>query len=345
MASTAPSLKRPSPDSDNLPTVPAKKQKVEYRRLHRLQSPLNIASPDSGGITDDATVDQLLSTAIGSCLYEAGFDHAEPVALESFRDGVEEYMLRFLSYARASMTSCRRTQPIPQDFEHALNRNSVSLDSLRPYVKLSPKPKRIPNTLPTPPPEETSVRTHFHFLGPELSAPEDKQIHSYIPKHFPKFPSRHTYRDTPVYTKRETDTRKVREQATEEGRLAEEALRKLVHAAKNSRPTEEKAEKALWGREEESMDTMFEKAMAAVLKKQAEDKERKSKGKQKAVDTSGDGMDFSFTEPAKEKPLEKVDIELAKLDLGPVVNYERQYWRRRPVPEQQKDMSTKHGKA
>lgn len=93
--STPHSLKRPSPDSDDQRPPSIKKQKVEYRRVHRLQSPLDVAALDSGVIADDASVDQLLNMAIGTSLRTAGFDLAEPVAMDSFRDSVEECMVRW----------------------------------------------------------------------------------------------------------------------------------------------------------------------------------------------------------------------------------------------------------
>lgn len=52
----------------------------------------------------------------------------------------------------------------------------------------------------------------------------------HIPQQFPALPSRHTYKSEPVFAQREEDTRKIRERATEEGRLGEKALRKLVGA-------------------------------------------------------------------------------------------------------------------
>nr|KMM71083.1 hypothetical protein CPAG_07390 [Coccidioides posadasii RMSCC 3488] len=321
------SLKRPSPDSDNPPAALSKRQKVEYHRVHRLQSPLDIEPLDSAVIADDASADQLLNMAIGVSLREAGFDHAEPVALDSFRNGVEEYMLHFLSYIRASMASCRRTQPIPQDFEHALDQHAISLDSLRPHLKCPRKATQTPAILPSPPPDEGTPQTYLPFLGPELSATDDKRTYSYIPKHFPKFPSKHTYQDTHVYTERETDPRKIRERATEEGRLGEEALRKLTHAAKESRSRNQvEAEKTLWGREEESMESMFEKTLAALLKSQAEERAKRRKDKQRAMDAELDTIEFGFSEPVREKTPVEPDTEPPKLELGPVVNCERVYW-------------------
>jgi hypothetical protein len=113
-----------------------------------------------------------------------------------------------------------------------------------------------------------------------------------------------------VFTKRETDPRKIREQATEEGRLGEEALRKLAHAAKDGHlGSTEHREKSLWGRKNENMESMFEKTLKALSKKSA------------AV-------------PKKDTELGEATSSIlgvtGKLDLGPIVNCDRVYWRKSP---------------
>ncbi|KAI1909947.1 hypothetical protein LOZ65_006449 [Ophidiomyces ophidiicola] len=318
-------LKHPSLEYKDLPAIPTKKQKLEYRRVHRLRSPLEVPSLGSPAILDDASADQMLNMAISVSLREAGFDLAESLALDSLRDGVEEYMLHFLAYIRVSMASCRRTQPIPQDFEHALAQHSVSLDSLHAHVKRQRKPKQPPTLLPTPPPETIPPIKNYTFMGPELDSTTDVHSYSYIPKHFPKFPGRHTYCETPVYPARETDPKKIRERATEEGRLGENALKKLAPPVQDSHPgAEGRSEMKLWGMQKESMDSMFDKALAEVLRGQVEQKERRKKGKQKSTDTGGSMIDFGIQEPVQETtPVTLGNIELPKFEMGPVVNCEQ----------------------
>ena len=237
-------------------------------------------------------------------------------------------VLRFLSYVRQSMASCRRVQPIPQDFEHGLRSTYTPVVSLQPHLKPLQRPVRaspaspISRTLsrrssslveketflPTPPPdtEEPIIQPRdFVFLGDELNATEDRLVNSYIPKHFPNFPSKHTYQETPVFaTKRELNPEKLREQATEEGKLGEEALRKLTRAAKDVHTgVRERRDKTLWGRANENMDSMFEKTLKALLKST------------KSVDGS-DGADKK----------EKAGPSLP--ELGPIVNFDRMYWRK-----------------
>lgn len=247
----------------------------------------------------------------------------------------EADMLHLLSYVRQSMTSCRRIQPIPQDFEHGLRSTYTPVAALQPHLKPLQRPVRAPpassispspsspsqssflaqkqRSLPTPPPdteEEPIIQPRdFSFLGDELNATEDRLQNTYIPKHFPNFPSKHTYQETPVFaTKRELNPEKLREQATEEGKLGEEALRKLTRAGKDVHPgSRERQAKTLWGKDRENMDSMFDKTLKALLKRT-----------KAAAGGSIGGM--------KEKEKEKAGSLVP--ELGPIVNNDRMYWRK-----------------
>ena len=76
--------------------------------------------------------------------------------------------------------------------------------------------------------QEAEHHKHDQLIAKLLNGPSNKTTTAYIPPHFPILPSKHTYKFEEVFTVRETDPRRVRERATEEGRLGEEALRKLV---------------------------------------------------------------------------------------------------------------------
>ena len=132
------------------------------------------------------------------------------------------------------MLSARRTVPIPTDFEFAIRCLDLPWpdDQLKPFTL---RPTINPSLLPTPPPEDVFHRQFqlpTSLLGPGLDGRADKRKDRYIPSHLPAFPSQHTYKDTPVFPVREVDPRRIRELATEEGKLGEEALRKLAGAAK-----------------------------------------------------------------------------------------------------------------
>ncbi|OAX85135.1 hypothetical protein ACJ72_00507 [Emergomyces africanus] len=321
MSTTSSTQKRASPSLDPESTdrpAAIKRQRREPRR-HRLQTALKPDLLPDCALTDSAAVDTLLKISIGVLLRDCGFSHADPVALDSFRSAVEEYILHILSYTRQSMSSCRRMQPIPFDFEYALRNTNIHLDSLEEYLKPSPSSQQpqkqhFISSLPTPPPSSPDPATDLPFLGSDLSGTPHRQRSSHIPKHFPNFPSRHTYRETVVFTTRETDPRKIREKATEEGRLGEEALRKLARAGREGLIAREGGDgdggERLWGCRWESMESMFEKTVRAVVE-----------GREKADGVGGGDLSLpsleSLKAPGNGKP-----------ELTPIVNCDRVNWRK-----------------
>jgi hypothetical protein len=170
--------------------------------------------------------------------------------------------------------------------------------------------------LPSPPPEEKDPFNEFlgmPVLDSHLSGEDDRVRSTYIPAHFPQFPSKHTYRYTPVFTEREVDPRKIREHATEDGRQGEEALRKLARAAFKDTHTggASKGEKGLWGRKNESMESMFEKTVRGLAKRS-----------QKTVT---DGQSMEIDGGASQKQSKSL---LANIEMAPIVNCEREFWRK-----------------
>lgn len=237
------------------------------------------------------------------------------------------------------MHICRRTQPIPQDFEHAFRTHEITVDSLHPFLKPPHSLRKPAPLLPTPPPEEPQPRSSFPFLGDELSGKKYQKDSTHIPGHFPKFPSRHTYQQTDVFTKREIDPQKVRERATEEGRLGEEALRNLTRAAKDSQALSRKhMETKLWGRSHESMETMFGKtlkAMSETSSPAATNGNGNSNSNDKGVDASGNlASSFLGLPPppspttGQKTPLETNGKQTQEFEMGPIVNYDRGNWRK-----------------
>lgn len=211
-------------------------------------------------------------------------------------------MLNMCALIRQSMYACRRIQPLPIDFEYAFRATSIRFDSLMLELENKDDPPQSP-LLPTPPPEKAH-QTSQTFLDDDFNTLADQQPLKYVPSTFPPLPSRHTYRHTSVYTDRERDPRRIRELATEEGRLGEEALRKLVGAVRTEArlDVDDKGKAPERGSERsqktETMESMFEKTMQAVMLTEAE--AHIDQG-----ENDGRGM---------------------KLELAPTVNCERKYW-------------------
>lgn len=136
-------------------------------------------------------------------------------------------MAHFLTDVRQSMLSSRRVRAIPQDFLQALHTHQLSLRSLIPHLDPPVPASRSQFALPVEAVEDEENHA-LPFLGPVLNGAPDERSKLYVPPHFPAFPSKHTYKATPEFPEREKDPRRIRERATEEGRMGEEALRRLV---------------------------------------------------------------------------------------------------------------------
>lgn len=73
----------------------------------------------------------------------------------------------------------------------------------------------------------TSSALMDQLLGPELTGIHDERPNYHLP-HLPIFPPKHTYMNTPVYVRRSTYPHEIRELATRQSRLAENALWKII---------------------------------------------------------------------------------------------------------------------
>ena len=229
-------------------------------------------------------------------------------------------MAHYLADVRQSMLSCRRIAPIPQDFLQALHTHQLSLRSLLPHLDPPVPPDRSQFALKSFGPQEDE-RHSLEFLGPVLNSAPSECAKIYVPKHFPDFPSKHTYRATAEFPEREVDPRRVRERATEEGRLGEEALRRLVRSC-SSQPNqkfrelqEDKGPKSM----RVQRDQMLMETMAAL-----------------ADGLPADEMEVdSGLGKGKQIESESLAMAMGSERLHSAVNSEKRYWRR-PVPQREK---------
>lgn len=216
------------------------------------------------------------------------------------------------------MESCRRTTPIPQDFAGVLARERLSLTDLLPYLQPRIPPSIAQPQLERSPPNNEPDVDLSALLGPELNGNSERDQRSYVPANFPSFPSKHAYKFTYTSTELHTDPRQVRELATAEGRLGEEALRRLVSNSWTNRPLNTDPAGAEKGRNRfEELQTMWLETMEKVM-----EREEAADASNGLGDSSGDRShtlvesDHSQGERAGRRRL-----------AGPV-NYERQFWRK-----------------
>lgn len=221
-------------------------------------------------------------------------------------------MAHYLADVRQSMLSCRRTQAIPQDFLQALHTHQLSLRSLLPHLDPPVNPSRTQFPLQMDIAQGNDEH-HLRFLGPLLNADPNEKLRAFVPKHFPELPSKHTYKATPEYAQHEQDPRKVREKATEEGRLGEEALRRLVGAGA-SKPANEPQHVRKLQNARVARDQLWIETMQAITQE------------------THDGMDLD-TEAGigkgKQKEGDPPPVQSFGYGrVGSAVNAEKRYWRK-----------------
>ena len=176
-------------------------------------------------------------------------------------------MEHFLSNITSSMLNARRPEPIPLDFEYALSKFDIPLTSIRPHLVTPIATEKVKTgfrPLPIEEPTKKNEVTLTKLLGQELNGESDKREKSYIPKKFIPFPSKHTYMWTEKESMRETDPRKIREEAAKSARYAEEALRRLVKFGKAGKEKDVKIAASRDPRSKERHE-LWEKAMEDLM--------------------------------------------------------------------------------
>lgn len=167
------------------------------------------------------------------------------------------------------MLNARRSQPTPLDFKYALAEFDLPIASLEPHLHPPISKEKFLIQLEPSPAEEPPAAPELlaSLLGSELSGEPEKIAKTYIPNRFPSFPSKHTYKWTEKESARETDPRKIREEAAKAARQGEEALRRLTKVAKAGK---EKDVKNAASKDPKSKERyqLWEKTMEDLLKSQ-----------------------------------------------------------------------------
>jgi len=221
-------------------------------------------------------------------------------------------MLHFLTAVRESMGSGRRTSAIPQDFNLALALSQLAPSDLSSHLDLEIPPALSCPSIASPRPDEAAPPNLAPMLGSELVAPT-KASHSYIPTHFPELPSKHAWLSTPTFTEREHDPRKIRERATQEGILAESALRRLTTARKA-----QSMRKGTTSQAEANRNQLWKDALADLLGEPVPDVQK---------DSDGDLVfeDLNNTERSDEA---RTSQDLLLNGNSMLVNHDQSHWRR-----------------
>lgn len=328
MAIDPPSLKRTSTTAE-LETPVAKKQNLGNLRHHQPTWDLNRLRKLDPPCLEEDLVHSLLTRAIALALNAVGFEAAEPLAIESFGAETQECrcllpisdrpritltqpdMTRFLRNVQLSMLSSRRTQAIPQDFLQSLHSHRLSLRSLIPHLDppIPPSQSQFSFNADSTTQKQSVEST---FPGPALFGITEAESRSYVPNHFPPFPSMHTYKMTPEVPERVNDPRKIRELAIEDGRTAEQALRRVLGAGSDSTYTNLLKKGAVPMITLSRRDKTWQETMLAVA--------QESDMRPQIVDDDGD--------PSRRLPEKGAGSNSEGRYLSTAVNADRRHWRR-----------------
>ena len=222
-------------------------------------------------------------------------------------------MRHFLAGVTQSMLSCRRSQATAQDFFQALHLHQLSLRALLPHLEPPVLTSDARVHLPVEHYKEEPDQYDHHFLGSILSDALVERSKPYVPRNFPVLPSKHTYKTTAEFPVKEEDPRKVRERATAEGRLGEEALRRLVGASTSDRPSVTHAANGVKSLRAQR-DDLWKETMQAMSSM------HDSKQSQNA-----DAMDLDESEHGH-GPLQQASSNYGR--VSSVVNFDKKFWRK-----------------
>ncbi|KAI4245500.1 MAG: hypothetical protein LQ352_006564 [Teloschistes flavicans] len=307
-------MKRSS-STANFDSPDSKKRNLAPIRRHKITWDFDGGKPSEDTFHDTSAVEALLTRSIGLALDVIGFDAAEPLALESFRLVAEQYMHSLMANMRQSMLSSRRTQATAQDFLQALHTHQLSLRALLPHLR-PPISAQIARVNLSHELTEQDEQYDHQFLGARSNGALLETGKPYIPRNFPVLPSKHTYKATSEYPVREEDPRKVREQATGEGRLGEEALRRLMSAKVVDRPSSVPTGRRVKS-VREKRDDMWKETMQAMS----------------LIHTSGDSHiadNMELDDPGQRNdPLKASRSDYDRVSSA--VNADKKYWRK-PAP-------------
>ncbi|KAG1461279.1 hypothetical protein G6F56_005761 [Rhizopus delemar] len=163
---------------------------------------------------------------------EVGFQGIQPAALETLSNSLGSYLERLLIKSHLYAELGNRAKPNVHDITKSLYDAKVDIPSFEYYLSdtMTSKGKKYLRLSRS---DKSTLESTPEFLPSdnEDSDEEEEQESirpSYVSENFPTFPSKHSFRQTPIYIKRPDDPQKVRELNSEQSRTVEENLKKLM---------------------------------------------------------------------------------------------------------------------
>lgn len=197
---------------------------------------------------DSATVEATSRKIISVLALDAGFEGITASALEALTRAFESYTQQIYSTAHSFAELGGRTRPNLHDLQQAFTDMRLNPATLASYAR---KASRSKTPLLRGPLQETIARTQKKkekktvLLDSDIEDNSDSDddeppttsvpglkvtARTIVPDHLPPFPSKHSYKQTPVFVRRPTDPQRIRELNAEQSRLVESNLKRLMAA-------------------------------------------------------------------------------------------------------------------
>ncbi|KAF9427142.1 transcription initiation factor TFIID subunit 8 [Podila epigama] len=283
-------------------------------------------SSQSEYLLDNVTADATCQKIVSILALAAGFEGITASALYTLTNALENYTQQMYRISHSFAELAGRTQPNVHDLQHAFSEMNVTTRGLMKYAEKATQSAR---PLLSGPPEETIAEpikkeeetTLLLDSDIEDNSDSDEEenkdaagnkitARTPVPDHLPPFPSKHSFRQTPVYVKRPTDPQQIRELNAEQSRSVESNLKRLM-AAEN-KVVMEAHKDTLQQYQQEILPVALgssDLANAVVVKEEP--------------GLTPMNLDVATSKPGRMSSVEASERRaLAKLEILPVVNYE-----------------------
>ncbi|KAI8876157.1 hypothetical protein K501DRAFT_232514 [Backusella circina FSU 941] len=174
---------------------------------------------------------------------EIGFQGIQASALNSFSNALETYLEKMLTSAHLFAELGNRAKPNIHDIARSLETAGIQTSTFEKYLKDTMNHKDIVaetnKYMKISESKKSTMEETPEFLPSENEDSDEDMddttdsasgLPSYVPPHLPTFPSKHSFRQTPIYIQRPDDPQRVRELNSEQSRTVEENLKKLMSA-------------------------------------------------------------------------------------------------------------------
>lgn len=159
--------------------------------------------------------------------------HIEPEAFDYIVLLAELHMHELYTSLASIAHIQRRTQPAVEDLALLFSQHNINSDDLlrekslhTVFTEQLAALQFDPELEPIPDSAAAFFDTKFHNITSIV--PSKRKMPNYVPKWMPPLPPDHTYMESSVFTNHVRSLQVLREQLVEEGRLAEQALQRLL---------------------------------------------------------------------------------------------------------------------